>query len=252
MKSTFTFMVAAALLSASPVLAANPAEKGGVALTDILASMDRSRGGGLVGITWHVHVETVGESELSRDLIVRAKDSSVLADFQAPNKVKGQKLLMLGRNMWFMKPGLSKPVPISPRQRLSGQASNADISSTNYVGDYSAVMVGEESFGGEPCYVLDLTAVNTQVTYPKIKYWVSKGKLLGKKAEFIATSGKVFKEATFEYSNKIDHAGKPIPFISKMTITDAIARANVTTLTISQVQAGEIPPAYFNLNLLGR
>jgi hypothetical protein len=175
-----------------------------------------------------------------------------LAEFLAPPNVKGQKLLMLDRNMWFAKPGLSKAVPISPRQKLMGGAANGDIASTNYAGDYKIVQTSEDVANNEPCYLFELNAVDNRATYDRIKYWISKERLVGVKAEFYTVSGKMFKTATFEYKNSITIDGKPREFISKMVITSAIVKEDVTTMNYRKVAIRKVSDSIFNLNLLTR
>lgn len=77
------------------------------------------------------------------------------------------------RNMWFVKPGLRKPVPISPRQKLSGGAANGDIASTNYAGDYKAQYVSDERVGETDCYLFDLLSNTRKATYYRIRYWIN-------------------------------------------------------------------------------
>src|SRR5688572_19456903 len=128
----------------------------------ILSSSDKARGGGLPGIQWQVNVETVetgGGKDLTQ-VMVKSNGDDNMMEFQAPVKARGRKVLMRGNNMWFSSPTVSKPVPISPRQRLTGQASYGDIAATNYVKDYSAEMAGNEVVDSVPCYVLNLTAAN--------------------------------------------------------------------------------------------
>ncbi len=218
----------------------------------VLEKADRARGK-LPGLVWTVKMTSVERGrQREQTLEVKARNEDVLATFTAPPRVKGQKLLMVGRNMWFIKPGVSKPVPISPRQKLMGQAANGDIASTNYSGDYEGVFVGDEAVHGEACYVLDLTARNKKVTYDRIKYWVSKSRLVGVKAEFYTVSGKLFKTAEFEYENRIRFRGEEIPFVSRMVIRDAIRPQEVTTLEYSDITVKELPDSTFNLNLLVR
>lgn len=219
---------------------------------EILEKSDEARGS-VKGIVWEIKLESIENGrKQSRTLKIKARDFNSLAEFISPPKVKGRKLLMIDRNMWFIKPGLRKPVPISPRQKLMGSASNGDIASTNYAGDYDATLVSEDTVKGELCYLLDLTAINKKVTYDRIKYWVSKKRLVGVKAEFFTVSGKIFKSATFEYGNSIPIEGKPKPFVSKMIITDAVIKKNVTTMTYSKIRLKKIPNSTFNLNLLVR
>jgi hypothetical protein len=158
--------------------------------------------------------------------------------------------MMQDRNMWFAKPGLSKPVPISPRQKLMGDASNGDIAATNYSADYKIVGSEEGKFNDEDCILLTLQAADKRATYDRVKYWISKKRILGLKAEFYTISGKMFKTAVFEYKNRINVDDKPQEFISKMIITNAIVKDDVTTVNYSRPLLKKVPDATFNLNLL--
>ena len=217
---------------------------------EILTKADEARGN-VEGVEWEIDIESIeGGRQQQRTIRVTARDFNSLAEFLAPANVKGQKLLMLDRNMWFVKPGLSKAVPISPRQKLMGGAANGDIASTNYAGDYQVVQTSEDMVNEEPCYLFDLSAVDKKVTYDKIKYWVSKERLVGLKAEFYTVSGKMFKTATFDYGNSISVDSKPQAFISKMVITSAIVKEDVTTMSYRKASIKKVPDSIFNLNLL--
>ncbi|HVN94887.1 MAG TPA: outer membrane lipoprotein-sorting protein [Syntrophorhabdaceae bacterium] len=231
-----------------------PAPRAHAALTpqEILKKADEARGNA-EGVEWEILIESIEAGrEQQRTIRVTARNFNSLAEFLAPPNVKGQKILMLDRNMWFAKPGLSKPVPISPRQKLMGGAANGDIASTNYAGDYKIVHASEETFAGEPCYLFDLSAIDNRATYDKIKYWISKERLVGLKAEFYTVSGKMFKTAVFEYKNSIVIDGSPREFISKMIITSAIIKEDVTTMDYRKVSIKKVPDSTFNLNLLTR
>jgi hypothetical protein len=217
---------------------------------EILRKADQARGN-IEGVEWEIEIKSIeGGREQIRTLRVSARSFNSLAEFLAPANVKGQKMLMIDRNMWFVKPGLSKAVPISPRQKLLGGAANGDIASTNYAGDYKVVNTAEDMVNGEACYLFDLSAMDKKVTYDRIKYWISKERLVGVKAEFYTVSGKMFKTALFEYENSIIVSGSPQPFISKMVITNAIVKEDVTTMNFLKVAFKKIPDSMFNLNLL--
>ncbi len=219
---------------------------------EILEKADEARGN-VEGVEWEINIESVERGRRqNRTVRVQARDVNSIAEFISPPKVKGRKLVMLDRNMWFTKPGLRKPVPISPRQKLMGGASNGDIASTNYAGDYKVADTSREIVDGEPCYLLDLTAISKKVTYDRIKYWISERRLVGVKAEFFTISGKMFKSATMEYQNSIMIQGKPHAFISKMVITNAFVEDDLTTMTYSKAKIKKIPDSAFNLNLLVR
>jgi outer membrane lipoprotein-sorting protein len=217
---------------------------------EILRKSDEARGN-TDGIEWEITMNSIESGrEQQRTIRVSARNFNSLAEFLAPANVKGQKMLMVDRNMWFAKPGLSKAVPISPRQKLLGGAANGDIASTNYAGDYKISNVLESTVSKEPCYLFDLKAIDKKATYDSIKYWISKERLVGVKAEFYTVSGKMFKTAVFEYNNSITIDGEPRPFISKMIITSAIIKEDVTAMNFRKVFFKKIPDSMFNLNLL--
>ncbi|MEW6669083.1 MAG: outer membrane lipoprotein-sorting protein [Thermodesulfobacteriota bacterium] len=224
----------------------------GMTPEEILRKSDEARGNA-GGIEWELAMTSVESGrEQERTIRVSARSFNSLAEFLAPANVKGQKMLMIDRNMWFAKPGLSKPVPISPRQKLLGGAANGDIASTNYAGDYKITQTGEDIVNHEPCYLFDLAAVDKKATYDRIRYWISKERIAGVKAEFYTVSGKMFKTAVFEYENSITVDGRKRPFISRMVITSAVVKEDVTTMNFGKVSFKPIPDAMFNLNLLVR
>ena len=79
---------------------------------------------------------------------------------------------MLGDDMWIYLPDTSRPIRITPLERLSGNASNGDVARTNYAVDYDAVYLRTETAGGAECHVLELTARRKGATYRRILYWL--------------------------------------------------------------------------------
>lgn len=217
---------------------------------EILRRADESRGN-LEGVEWKVSIHSIeGDREQERDMGVKAKGYDFLATVASPPKVKGQKILMVDHNMWFAKPGVRKPVPISPRQKLMGGAAYGDIAATNYSDDYEATLFPEEVVTGEHCYVFDLKASTKKATYDRIKYWVSRKRLVGVKAQYFTVSDKMFKSATFEYKHTVKVGEEQRPFISKMIIQDALILKNITSLQFSEPTLKEVPISTFDVNLL--
>lgn len=223
----------------------------GMAIPDaqsIVRQADLARGGNLPGILWEIRLKSHEPEREIEDqrLLVRAMDNASVAEVIEPVRAKGTKLLQVEHNMWLSKPGLAKPIPISSRQRMSGQASNGDIAATNYADDYDAKYLKEEPVEGEPCHLLALSAKHKRATYDQIRYWVSVSRGVAIKAEFYSLSGKLLKTAKFEYGNAIDYAGKNIPFVSKMSIRDALIDAE-TVMQYGKVRVQKIAPAEFDL-----
>ncbi len=217
---------------------------------EILHEADRARGN-LAGIVWQIELRSVtrsGEQSMAFEVSSRAYD--LLAESTAPPKDKGKRLLMVNGNMWFDRPGLSKPVPIAQRQRLLGQAAYGDIAATNYANDYDATPLPDEVIDGESCYVFDLTANTARATYDRIRYWVSKSRRIGLQAHYFTASGKLFKSATMDYANVAPaRDGAAQPLISSLTIRDELATKDVTTLTFRDPTFAKLPDRIFNLNL---
>lgn len=220
---------------------------------EMLEHADKARGN-LAGIVWDISITTNEEGrDETRGLTVTVKGNNTLARYTRPPAMNDRMVLMVDRNMWFIRSGLKKPVSISPRQKLMGDAANGDIASTNYADDYAGTLTGEEAVQGEACYLLDLKAANKNVTYDRIRYWVSKDRLVGVKAEFYTLSGKLFKTAVFSYENRVAAGGQEeYPFVSRLVIRDAIQQDRVTTLTYGNIRVKTVPDSTFNLNLLVR
>ncbi|MES2260425.1 MAG: outer membrane lipoprotein-sorting protein [Pseudomonadota bacterium] len=246
MKSILHHLVIAGLFVAPGLQAAEPDAQ------QLLKNSDQARGGGLPGLVWEIasHNSGTGADE-QRDQRLRIKviDNASLAEIQEPANARGTKILQVERNMWISKAGLKKPVAISPRQRLSGQAAIGDIAGTNYARDYTAKYLREETVGDEPCHVLDLSASSRQSTYDRITYWVSVKRGVAVQAEFLSLSGKKLKSAQFEYGNSITVNGKPAAFISKMSIADALTDAR-TDMQFSRVKTQAVPPSEFDVGNL--
>jgi Outer membrane lipoprotein-sorting protein len=216
---------------------------------DILRKADQSRGN-LEGITWKVilaHTDTRAET---MNFDVKARGFDILAENLAPPKDRGNKVLMVNGNMWFHKPGLSKPVPISQRQRLMGNAAYGDIAATNYAEDYQATPLADEKVNGELCYVFDLNAKDNRAAYDRIKYWISKERVVGVKAEYFTVSGKMFKSASMDSANTVKINDEVRPFISKITIYDELLSSNVTTLSLTKPTFRKLASYMFDVNLL--
>ncbi len=248
MRRSLATVVGCAIVIATVVLCSAPwaAES----IPRILRRADEARGN-LEGVTWEVVLEAVEQTHTgTMTFDVKARGFDIVGESLAPPKHKGNTVLMVQRNMWFYKPRLSKPVPISQRQKLLGNAVYGDIAATNYAEDYAATALADDTVNGEACYVFDLLAKSKKTTYDRIKYWVAKGRLVGVKAEYFAVSGKKFKSASMEYANTVAVKGEERPFISRIRIYDELLTQDVTTLTFHHPQFQILPDHLFNLNLL--
>jgi len=161
-------------------------------------------------------------------------------EFLSPRE-KGQHLLMLGDDMWIYLPDTSRPVRITPLERLSGNASNGDVARTNYAVDYSAAYQRTEKVGNDHCNVLELTAKRKGSTYQRIVYWLRVEDARPVRAEFYLTSGKHIKSATFdEYA----YVGGKSQLV-RMTLYDEIRHNSHSILEYSGIAPRELPDKLF-------
>lgn len=221
--------------------------------SQLLKASDRSRGGVKDGIQWVAKVESSENGEeTSREFDVKANGDNAYVEAIAPAKNKGEIYLFNDRNMWFFKSSLKKPVSISARQKLTGQAANGDIASTHYARDYVPVIEKTENLDGQKTHVLLLTAKSKNLTYDKIRYWISDKSKLAIKAEFLTLQGKPFKIGYLKYQNKLTVDGQTFPFVSELTIVDAKFEINKSVITYSNPKSTQLSPSIFNVNNLTR
>jgi outer membrane lipoprotein-sorting protein len=161
-------------------------------------------------------------------------------DFMSPRE-KGRHLLMLGDDMWVYLPDTSRPVRITPLERLSGDASNGDVARTNYAADYSPVYLRTEKVGAVDCNLLELTARRKGATYQRILYWLRTEDARPVRAEFYLTSGKHIKSATFD--EYLEANGKPQ--LRKLTLYDEIRHTSHSVLEYSNPTPRDLPDKLF-------
>lgn len=136
-------------------------------------------------------------------------------------KNDGRKILTSGDRMWLLVPGATRPVPITPNQRLMGGASIGDVARLSFSEDYTATLRPDtESIGGKTCRVLDLTAKSSKTAYPRVVLWWNEAERLPAKVLFSLASGRQAKEVVFTKFSRA--AGKTV--VSEMEIRDLLSK----------------------------
>jgi outer membrane lipoprotein-sorting protein len=161
-------------------------------------------------------------------------------EFLSPRE-KGRHVLMLGDDMWVYLPDTSRPVRITPLERLSGDASNGDVARTNYATDYAPVYLRTEKLGETECHVLELTSKRKGATYQRILYWLRTEDARPVRAEFYLTSGKHIKSASFDDYAQV--GGKTQ--LRRLTLYDEIRHNSHSMLEYSGTAPRELPDKLF-------
>ncbi len=207
---------------------------------EILTTADQHRGGSPTGVTFALSV--VEQSGDSVQLSTSVLNTSFLATYTAPPRLAGQKILQRERNMWFVVPGVSQPVPISPRQKMLGAASYGDIASMRWSEDYKVAKRTDAQEDGKNYWVFELAASSDFATYDRVTLYVDKADKTARKQIMRTASGELLKTATMAYQAVQGPTGK---FITEMVIVQGAA--NKTTLTYSNVKFEALPASNFLL-----
>lgn len=160
----------------------------------ILSNVDRTRNGWSsfsVDVQINNYKNEKPVNETAYQVFIKGTDRTLVKFMSAGDK--GKSLLMLDEGMWLYLPSASRPVRVTPLQRLSGNANNGDIAQTNLTANYTAKVAGEESGS----WVIDLTAKRKTATYQNVRLWVSQKDMTPLKAEFRLTSGKPVKRVEY-------------------------------------------------------
>ena len=188
------------------------------------------------------------ETETSTFKVFGQGTDKSLVEFVSPASEKGRYLLMLRDAMWIYMPNTRKPIRISPLQRLMGEASNGDVARTNYSVDYVPEMAGEDSVSDQPAYVLDLRAKDTDLSYTRVRLWVSRRNYEPIQAEFYVVSGMLMKKAYFREFGMMNGART----VTKIEIHDVRRKGYWTELKYANLQVKNVSDKLFNKNYLGK
>lgn len=196
-----------------------------------------------------VRVESTagGQAQDARAYRVLSKgNENTIIQTLEPATERGQNLLMKGRELWVFMPSVSQPVRLSLSQRLTGMVANGDLARISFTGDYQPKIVGTEKIGGRDHHVLELTAAERGVTYPRILYWVRDADNFPVKAEFYSLSGKLLKTCRFERFQPLGGRVRP----TRLVMTDALKAGDESTLEYSQLKPADLPDRMFTKEYL--
>lgn len=183
-----------------------------------------------------------GKADEQQDFEVYQKGTErTYVEFMSPRD-KGRHLLMLGDDMWIFLPDTSRPIRITPLERLSGNASNGDVARTNWASDYDSVWLRDEKAGGTLCHVLELTAKRKGATYRSIHLWLRTDNSQPVKADFYLASGKHAKSATYDQYEQVRGRTQ----LKRMTIYDQIRKQSWSVMEYSGWTPRSLPDRMFH------
>ena len=228
--------------------APNPAQDGDELARRLVERADQIRfpaEGFQVDVSIATHQKDGNQDKHVYRVLSKGNENTVVMVVE-PAIERGQILLMKGRDLWVFMPEVSQPVRISLAQRLTGQVANGDLARANFSGDYHAKLLRDETLDGQPCHVLELTAVDRGVTYQRVLYWVHQKTGAPVAAEFYSLSKRLLKKARYE--NFQDMAGALRP--TRMVMEDALRGGEQSVLDYGAMKLRNLPDKVFTKDYL--
>jgi outer membrane lipoprotein-sorting protein len=168
--------------------------------------------------------------EFRMHTIGRGKTDSAMT-YLEPERDKGTKVLKVGEQLWIYMPKAERVQKISGhmmRQGMMGSdLSYEDLMATDDFDEmYTAEVLGSEDLDGRSHWVMQATARDSTVAYPKRKIWIDAEYMIPAKQELYALSGMLLKTWTMSDIKVID--GQNVP--TRMVIADQLKEGSTTTL----------------------
>jgi len=206
-------------------------------------------------------IEYKGKMTIKKGKKVRVKlmhvyaegEKKGLIEFTNPSD-RGTKYLKLSGEMWIYFPDAEEIVKISGHM-LKESMMGSDFSyedaleNEKLLKKYSITVVGSETVKERDCHILELNAIEKDVTYAKRKLGIDKERFVILKTQLFALSGKLLKESVME---KVKKYGDRY-FATKLTMTNKLIKDRSTTFEMEEIDFNvDIPDGIFTKRSLER
>lgn len=184
----------------------------------------------------------------------RDSEETYVIVVKEPSINKGQGYLKKGNTLWFFDPESERFNSTSSQDRFqNSNARNSDFTQSTLSKDYDVVTGEEVALGRFDCWLLTLEANNDEVTYPKMKIWISKDGLV-RKTEDYSLSGQLLRTTAIPdyYSVGDFFVPKRILFVDALrgaTINGRF-RNEKTQITIAKPSFADLPDSVFSKSFL--
>ncbi|MDR0443416.1 MAG: outer membrane lipoprotein-sorting protein [Treponema sp.] len=182
-----------------------------------------------------------------------SKEQYVIVIMQ-PLISKGQGYLKEGKTLWFYDPQSRRFNTTSSADRFQNtNARNSDFTRSTLAEDYKVVAGEDAVLGRFKCRLLTLEAITNDVTYPKMKVWVSDDYLL-RKTEDYSLSGQLLR--TSAIPDYYDIGGRYVPkqILFVETLRGAVINGTFvnekTQMTITKPSFSKVADSVFSKTFL--
>jgi outer membrane lipoprotein-sorting protein len=174
-------------------------------------------------------------------------DKQAYTEYLAPAREKGTKMLKLEDQLWIYSPSTDRTIQISGhmlRQSVMGSDLSYEdmMEDSKLIDNYDAAVIGEEVIGEQNCWILELQAKTSDVSYQIRKVWVDKDRYIPLKEELYAKSGKLLKKTELFDIQRIGNRWYP----KRVVFKDMLKIGDGTEFIIESIQFDqEIPEHIF-------
>lgn len=235
-------------------VAGQAADLNSLSAEELLAKVDAYRNFKNTAFSFDLELVSEEKDKAAKTFGMHAKilnSHTSLVIYREPVREQGKALLMNGRHLWFFSKMAKKPIRITPQQRLLGEASNGDVASTDFSGDYQPQFAADVKTEANQ-KVLQLDAKpDSLAAYHKIILWVDSTNAQPKKAEFFTESGKHLKTAyytRFEALPALDNKQQVV----ELEIHNALTEGNITRMRYSNFQTEDLQENQFRPEQVSR
>jgi outer membrane lipoprotein-sorting protein len=182
-----------------------------------------------------------------------AKETYVIVIME-PAISKGQGYLKQGKTLWFYDPGSKRFNSTSSQDRFQNtNARNSDFTRSTLAQDYRISSGADTLLGRLNCRVLSLEGITNDLTYPKMKIWISEDGLV-RKTEDYSLSGQLLRTSAIADYWRIGNRYVP----KQIVFVDALRGARIngsfvnekTQITVSKPSFNKLADSIFSKTFL--
>jgi outer membrane lipoprotein-sorting protein len=171
-----------------------------------------------------------------------------------PAVSRGQGYLKQGKTLWFYDPESRRFNTTSSAERFQNtNARNSDFTRSTLAQDYRILRGEDAALGRFACRLLTLEAVTTEVTYPRMKIWVSEDGLV-RKTEDYSLSGQLLRTSAFPDYYQMGDRFVPKRILFEETLRGAVIDGKLvnerTQITINKPSFARIPDSTYSKTFL--
>lgn len=162
--------------------------------------------------------------------------------FERPQTQLGQGYLNIADGLWFYDPESRQFTYTSLEESFGGtDARNADFQASTLAEDYDVVSGESGTLGDFEVWILDLRAVNDEVTYPYRRVWIAKEPNLLLKSEDYSLTERLLRTS---YYPSYVRAGASF-IADEFRFVDALVEGKSTSVTLTDISTAPIPDTVF-------